>query len=52
MKTGTTKKAGSCLMALFHNGEGYILIGVFGCPLYEDRFSDALQLYALYGEPK
>lgn len=49
MKTGTTKKAGSCLMALFHNGEGYILIGVFGCPKYEDRFADALQLYALYG---
>ena len=49
MKTGTTKKAGSCLMSLFHNGEGYILIGVFGCPKYEDRFADALQLYALYG---
>ncbi len=49
MKTGTTKKAGSCLMSLFHNGEGYILIGVFGCPKYEDRFVDALQLYALYG---
>ena len=49
MKTGTTKKAGSCLMSLFHNGEGYILIGIFGCPQYKDRFSDALQLYALYG---
>jgi len=49
MKTGTTKKAGSCLMALFHNGEGYLLIGVFGCPKYEDRFADALQLYAMYG---
>ena len=49
MKTGTTKKAGSCLMSLFYNGEGYILIGVFGCPKYEDRFADALQLYALYG---
>ena len=49
MKTGTTKKAGSCLMSLFHNGKGYILIGVFGCPKYEDRFADALQLYALYG---
>lgn len=49
MKTGTTKKAGSCLMSLFHNGEGYILIGVFGCPKYEDRFADALQLYAIYG---
>lgn len=51
MKTGTTKKAGSCLMSLFHNGEGYILIGIFGCPRYEDRFADALQLYALYGAP-
>ena len=49
MKTGTTKKAGSCLMSLFHNGEEYILIGIFGCPKYEDRFSDALQLYAMYG---
>ncbi len=49
MKTGTTKKAGSCLMSLFHNGQGYILIGIFGCPQYEDRFTDALQLYALYG---
>jgi D-alanyl-D-alanine carboxypeptidase (penicillin-binding protein 5/6) len=51
MKTGTTKKAGSCLMSLFHNGEGYVLIGIFGCPRYEDRFADALQLYALYGAP-
>ena len=50
MKTGTTKAAGSCLMALFHNGERYILIGVLGCPQYEDRFRDARQLYALYGE--
>ena len=49
MKTGTTTKAGSCLMSLFHNGDRYILIGVFGCPQYEDRFADALQLYALYG---
>lgn len=49
MKTGTTKKAGSCLMSLFYNGEGYLLIGVFGCPKYEDRFADALQLYAMYG---
>ena len=36
-------------MALFHNGNGYILIGILGCPEYEDRFRDALQLYALYG---
>lgn len=51
MKTGTTKKAGSCLMALFHNGEGYVLIGIFGCPEQEDRYRDALQLYAMYGAP-
>lgn len=49
MKTGTTKKAGSCLMSLFYNADRYILIGVFGCPKYEDRFADALQLYAMYG---
>ena len=49
MKTGTTKKAGSCLISLFYNGDRYILIGVFGCPQNEDRFVDALQLYALYG---
>ena len=50
MKTGTTNAAGSCLMALFHNGERYILIGVLGCPKYEDRFADALYLYEKYGE--
>lgn len=49
MKTGTTSKAGSCLMSLFHNGEKYILIGILGCPKYEDRFVDALELYARYG---
>ncbi len=49
MKTGTTKAAGSCLMALFHNGDEYILMGVLGCPKYEDRFSDALFLYEKYG---
>ena len=49
MKTGTTNAAGSCLMALFHNGERYILIGVLGCPKYEDRFLDALYLYETYG---
>lgn len=49
MKTGTTNAAGSCLIALFHNGERYILIGVLGCPKYEDRFLDALHLYEKYG---
>ena len=52
MKTGTTIKAGSCLMALFHNGQEYILVGVFGCPEKDDRYRDALQLYALYGAPE
>lgn len=49
MKTGTTNAAGSCLMSLFHNGERYLIIGVLGCPKYEDRFADALFLYEKYG---
>ena len=49
MKTGTTNAAGSCLISLFHNGERYIMIGVLGCPKYEDRFADALFLYEKYG---
>ncbi len=51
MKTGTTIKAGSCLMALFHNGRGYVLVGVFGCPEKDARYRDVLQLYAMYGAP-
>lgn len=45
LKTGTTSLAGNCLLALFDCGDGTLLIGVLGCPTYQDRFSDALILY-------
>ena len=45
LKTGTTSKAGNCLLALFTCDEGTLLIGVLGCPSYMHRFQDALALY-------
>ena len=45
MKTGYTSKAGACMIAAFYTGDRYLLIGIFGCPQYEDRFADALFLY-------
>lgn len=50
LKTGSTKAAGNCLLALFdHNGRE-ILICVLGCPTLSDRFKDALYLYDIYKE--
>lgn len=48
LKTGSTSKAGNCLLALFQDGDRLLLIGVFGCPTYEARFDDALLLYGHY----
>lgn len=48
MKTGYTSKAGACMIAVFYTGERYLLVGIFGCPQYEDRFADALYLYEQY----
>lgn len=45
LKTGTTSKAGNCLLALFDCDGDTLLIGVLGCPTYQDRFTDALILY-------
>ena len=45
LKTGTTSKAGNCLLALFDCDGDTLLIGVLGCPTYQDRFADALILY-------
>lgn len=45
LKTGTTKNAGNCLLALFDTDGGTLLIGILGCPTYQDRFADALVLY-------
>lgn len=48
MKTGYTSKAGACMIAAFYTGDRYLLVGIFGCPEYEDRFADAMFLYEMY----
>ena len=45
LKTGQTPDAGSCLLSAFRKDEYELIIGVFGCPLEEDRFDDTLQLF-------
>ena len=45
LKTGYTITAGNCLLSTFDiEGKQYI-IGVFGCPAYNSRFSDTLYLF-------
>lgn len=48
-KTGTTSKAGACLLSAFRKGNSFILIGTFGCPANADRYEDTLHLYRTYG---
>ena len=50
LKTGRTSAAGSCLLSVFNIEGRSIIIGVFDCPLREDRFDDALQLLNQYLE--
>ncbi len=51
LKTGSTDLAGKCLISAFRQSDDTCLIvGVFGCPKNEDRFSDTLVLYNLYQE--
>lgn len=45
LKTGSTGAAGYCLLAAFDTGSRTLLIGVFGCASYNDRFVDSLNLY-------
>ena len=45
LKTGQTPDAGSCLLSAFRKDNYELIIGVFGCPLEEDRFDDTLQLF-------
>jgi len=45
LKTGQTPNAGSCLLSAFRFQDRELLIGVFGCPLEDDRFDDTLQLF-------
>ena len=49
LKTGTTSKAGACLLAAFRGENGTVIVGVFGCSTNETRYEDALYLYRTYG---
>lgn len=48
LKTGSTTGAGKCLISAFRQEEGYLLIGVLGCPNEDDRYIDTLNLYHYY----
>ena len=48
LKTGSTKQAGNCLLSAFFVEGGYIIIGVFGCPEKNDRFTDTNALFDFY----
>ena len=48
LKTGTTGMGGSCLVALFMEDDGYLIIGVLGSTSDANRYRDALTLYELY----
>lgn len=45
LKTGQTPYAGSCLLSAFEYRGQTIVVGVFGCPQEEDRFTDTLCLF-------
>lgn len=48
LKTGSTTPAGYCLLSAFQVEGGYIIIGVFGCPERDNRFSDTNTLFDYY----
>ncbi len=49
LKTGSTDKAGKCLISAFSRDDGtYLIVGVLGSLENTDRFSDTLILYNLY----
>ena len=48
LKTGTTTKAGNCLISAFKRNGGYLLIGVLGGASSNGRYKDTLSLYNLY----
>lgn len=45
LKTGSTANAGKCLISAFHKEDGYLIIGVLGCPENLQRYADTLHLY-------
>lgn len=52
LKTGTTTKAGNCLISAFPKDGGYLLVGVLGGKSYYGRYTDTLALYNLYKDYK
>lgn len=52
LKTGTTAKAGNCLISAFPKDDGYLFIGVLGGASYYGRYKDTLALYDLYKDYK
>jgi len=48
MKTGYTRAAGYCLMSAFRLEGKTLMVGVFGCPESNDRFTDANAVYDAY----
>ena len=45
LKTGSTPRAGSCLLSAFECDGRTLIVGVFGCASDEDRFMDTLHLF-------
>jgi D-alanyl-D-alanine carboxypeptidase (penicillin-binding protein 5/6) len=50
LKTGYTSKAGVCLLGVYQVEDGYLIIGLFGCPTLDSRYVDALALLNYYAE--
>lgn len=48
LKTGTTSKAGKCLISAFDEGDDILIIGVLSCPTDDGRYEDTLYLYEKY----
>lgn len=48
LKTGGTSKAGMCVISVFETEGRTLIIGVLGCELIEQRFTDALYLFEYY----
>lgn len=48
LKTGSTSKAGACVIATFEDGDRLLVIGILGCETVEQRFQDAQTLFEFY----
>ncbi len=47
LKTGNTAAAGYCLLSAFEKEGRTLILGVFGCQAYMDRFDDSIKLYEM-----